>query len=125
MVTMMPSQTKIKTKRKIKSLIGFPKDLQLAIQGIQDTTRQQILLILDANKALSFSDIQKRMAQQMRIAKNTLAHHLKVLIRSLLVEHYYEHKVGVEQFSFYRISPFGHRVVLNLYQALKSSAKMI
>lgn len=116
----MPPTTKTKTKTRKKTLHGFPQDLKKAIQGLNDETRQQIFLILYKHEPLSFSEIQTRLAKFYRVAKNTLAHHLKTLARSLLIEHFYEHKLGVEQYSYYKLSAYGRRIVTKLYQSLSS-----
>jgi len=100
-------------------IIGFPRDLQRAIHGLNDEKRQRILLLLNRQGRLSFADIQRQVFNTMKIQKNTLSHHLKILVKSLLIEHFYDHKAGVEHYSYYKISPFGKRVLESLYKTLK------
>ena len=92
----------------------FPYELKIAIDGLNNENRQKILLILENEEKLSFSEIEKK----SEIEKALLASHLKKLIRTLLVEHFYEHEVGNDKFSYYKISALGKLLLQNILKAL-------
>ena len=92
----------------------FPYELGKAVEGLNNNYRQEILLALNEVERLSFSDIRKR----VDISRPLLASHLKKLSKTLLIEHFYEHEVGEEKFSYYRISPFGKALLGNMLGTL-------
>jgi DNA-binding HxlR family transcriptional regulator len=92
----------------------FPHELVKAIEGLNNKHRQEILLTLNEVEKLSFSGIQEKIG----INRPLLANHLKKLSRKLLIEHFYEHEVGNENFSYYRLSPFGKALLDNMMGTL-------
>jgi len=92
----------------------FPYELGKAVEGLNNKYRQEILLVLNEIEKLSFSQIQKKVG----ISRPLLANHLKKLSKTLLIEHFYEHEIGNENFSYYRISPFGKALLGNMIGAL-------
>ena len=92
----------------------FPYELSKAVEGLNNEYRQEILLSLNEVEKLSFSEIRKKVG----ISRPLLANHLKKLSQTLLVEHFYEHEVGNEIFSYYRISPFGKILLENMIGTL-------
>ena len=95
---------------------SLPYELNLAIEGLNNQQRQEILFALQEVNRLSFSELSKRVS----IDRSLLANHLKVLLKTLLVEHYYDQKVGNEAFSFYAISPLGKAILNRLLGTLYS-----
>jgi len=103
------------TDMKNKVLVSqFPYELKLAIKGLNDEKRQKILVMLHESGKVSFSEI----SRQTSIERPLLTHHLKLLMKSLLVEHFYEHTVGDDRFSFYQISSLGSSILKALDSAL-------
>jgi DNA-binding HxlR family transcriptional regulator len=92
----------------------FPYELCLAIEGLDNDYRQRILYSLKNVDKLSFSEIR----EAVDIETPLLSSHLRKLTESLLVEHFYEHTLGDEKYSFYRISKFGKSVLESLLRAL-------
>jgi predicted transcriptional regulator len=92
----------------------FPYELRLAVDGLNNEYRQQILMILKDIDHLSFSEIKSK----VNIKPPLLSSHLRKLTECLLIEHFYEHTLYDERFSFYRISSFGKRVVENLLDTM-------
>jgi len=95
-------------------MVQFPYELGKAVEGLNNKYRQDILLILNEVEKLSFSEIREKVG----ISRPLLANHLKKLIKSLLIEHFYEHEVGNENFSYYRIAPFGKTLLENMMGTL-------
>ncbi len=94
----------------------MPYELNLAIEGLNNKQRQEILFTLQEVDRLSFSELSKK----IDIDRSLLANHLKILLKTLLVEHYYDHKIGNETFSFYAISPLGKSILNRLLGTLYS-----
>jgi DNA-binding transcriptional ArsR family regulator len=92
----------------------LPYELNLAIGGLNNTQRQEILFVLNDVDKMSFSDLNKKTG----IEGPSLSNHLKILSRTLLAEHFYDHKIGNDNFSYYRISPLGERLLQNLLGTL-------
>jgi len=92
----------------------FPYEIDLAIKGLNNEIRQKILLSLNEAESLSFS----KLNDIIKANKALVASHLKVLTKTLLVEHFFEHEIGNEHFSYYRVSSFGKALLNNLMGTL-------
>jgi len=95
-------------------MLSFPYELRKAIEGLNNKYRQEILLVLNEVEKLSFSEIREK----VDINRSLLANHLKKLSKTLLIEHFYEHEVGNEKFSYYSISTFGKSLLENMIGTL-------
>ena len=93
----------------------FPTELKLALKGLDNEKRQKILLALLSHAKLSFADIQKT----ADIKKTLVPNHLDVLIKNLLIEHFYEHQLGEKKYSYYQLSQYGKSLLENLFSSLK------
>jgi DNA-binding HxlR family transcriptional regulator len=93
----------------------FPYELCKAIEGLNNRYRQNILLILNKSDKMSFSEIKK----EIPISRPLLANHLKTLSRTLLIDHFFEHELGNDKFSYYRMSPFGKVLLENIMGTLE------
>lgn len=100
----------------VLSMKSLPYELNLAIEGLNNQQRQEILFALQEVDRLSFSELSKGVG----IDRSLLANHLKVLLKTLLVEHYFDQKVGNEAFSYYAISPLGKAILNRLLGTLYS-----
>ena len=92
----------------------FPTELKLALKGLDNENRQKILLALLSHAKLSYADIQKT----TDIKKTLVPNHLDVLIKNLLIEHFYEHKIGEKKYSYYQLSQYGKSLLENLFSSL-------
>ncbi len=92
----------------------IPQETRLIIAALDNPVRQAILMLLNEEKELSFSDMQK----EFGIEKLTLNFHLKKLFSTALIDHYYKHELGNQRYSFYSITPLGHRILNSLISAL-------
>lgn len=97
-----------------KVLEQFPYELRLAIDGLNNESRQKILFFLKDVEKLSFSEIRNK----VETSPPLLANHLNKLIDTFLVEHFYEHKIGDERYSYYKISTFGKYLIENMLETL-------
>ena len=97
----------------------LPYELRIAIDGLNNPNRQKILLILENEDKLSFSEIERK----SELDKALLASHLRKLIRTLLIEHFYEHEVGNDRFSYYRISSLGKLLLQNILKTVLEETK--
>lgn len=98
----------------VSSMPTLPYELDLAINGLNNKQRQEILLILNDVDKISFSDL----SQKTGIDGASLSNHLKILSASLLAEHFYDHRIGNDKYSYYQISPLGKRLLQNLMGTL-------
>jgi len=89
----------------------FPTELSQAIEGLNNEHRQNILLKLYTIPKLSFSEL----VGQTGITDSLISTHLRKLRDSMLIEHFYEHEVGREEYSFYKITKYGRRILNNLF----------
>jgi predicted transcriptional regulator len=87
-------------------------------EGMDNAHRQRIICLLRDREKLSFSEI----ASATGITSQLLATHVKKLMESLLIEHYYEHEVGEERYSYYAISLFGKALLENMLAPLREHA---
>jgi len=102
------------TVSQISSVAIFPYEIELAIYGLNHENRRNILTTLIQNGKLSFSEI----LEKTSIPRSLLANHLNILVKSLLIEHFYEHELGVDRFSYYHLSDYGKRILECLNNAL-------
>jgi len=85
----------------------FPKEIALAIEGLQGEQRQRILIALLQNDELSFSELMKI----TNMGNSLLANYVKELKRLLMIEQYYEHSRDDKSYSYYRISDFAKNII--------------
>lgn len=93
----------------------IPKEIRRAIRGLDSTYRAGIFVALLSHGELSFTDLQGK----LELGKPTLTYHLRKLIACALVEHYYKHELGAEQYSFYSVTRFGQNFVEALSDFLR------
>lgn len=91
----------------------IPEEVKVAVASLCHPVRQAILVLLNKNKELSFSGIQK----ELGLDKVKLNFHLKNLFSAALIDHYYRHELGNKKYSYYSITPLGRRILNNLNNA--------
>ena len=80
------------------------------LKALYDENRQGILIYLLKNGSKSFIKISK----DLKIPKNNLSHHIKVLMQYALIYNFYNRNKFVDKYSFYKISKLGKTVITNL-----------
>ena len=74
-----------------------------ALVTLTDETSVKISTNLE-KKDLSFSELKNI----INVDKNTLYYNIKKLIKSGIIVNYYLKKEGSSEYSFYKLTPFGH-----------------
>ena len=92
----------------------IPQDATRIIASLDDPIRIAILVLLNKNNELSFSDIKK----ELGLTKLTLNYHLKNLYSTGLTDHYFRHELGNQRYSYYSITDLGKRVLSSLVKVL-------
>jgi DNA-binding transcriptional ArsR family regulator len=93
----------------------IPEEIRRAIRGLDSKYRAAIFIALYKHGELSFSEL----TEKLGIGKAELYYHLKELTKSALVEHYYKHELGAEQYSFYSVTQFGQNFIEALSGTLR------
>ena len=97
----------------------IPLLVRNSIKALCDENRQGILIYLLKNGSKSFIEISK----DLKIPKNNLSHHIKILMRYALIYNFYNRNEFADKYSFYEISKLGKTIinnVINLIIPLKS-----
>jgi len=92
----------------------LPREMVRIISSLNHPIRQAILVLLDEETELSFSKIMER----LQLDKVTLNNHLKNLYSTGLIDHYFRHEFGNQEYSYYAMTTLGGRVLSNLIKAL-------
>ncbi|MHA1492036.1 MAG: ArsR/SmtB family transcription factor [Promethearchaeota archaeon] len=82
-----------------KYINKIPLVLRNAIKGLSDEKRQSILIYLLREGSKSFTEIN----DELKISKNNLSHHLKVLMQYGLLYNFYDRNELVNKYSFYEV----------------------
>ncbi len=85
----------------------MPLVVRNVLKGLCNENRQGILIYLLRNGSKSFIEISK----ELNILKNTLSHHIKILIRYGLIYNFYNRNDFADKYSFYEISKLGKRMI--------------
>lgn len=89
----------------------FPTELIQAINGLNNENRQNILLHLYKRPKLSFSEL----VLNTGINDALISTHLRILKDSMLLEQFYEHINGRDEYSFYKITHYGRQILNGLF----------
>lgn len=100
-------------EKKKGSAEGFPEEVKLAIKSLDNPVRQSVLMLLNNNNELSFSEIRR----ELQVNKLQLNFHLKNLFSSALIDHYYRHELGNSNYSYYSLTSLGKRIIAHLISA--------
>lgn len=104
--------------RKSKRCEGYtrelPEEIIQIVRSLNHPIRQAILVLLNKEGELSFSRIKER----LKLDKITLNNHLKNLYGAGLIDHYFRHEFGNQEYSYYAVTTLGRRVLSNLIEAL-------
>jgi len=93
----------------------IPEELRRAIRGLDSDYRAAIFVALYKHGESSFSELKRK----LEINKAMLNYHLGKLTASGLVEHYYRHELGADEYSFYSVTQFGQNFLETLGRFLR------
>lgn len=97
-----------------KHVNEIPLLVRNSIKALCNENRQGILIYLLKNGSKSFIEISKG----LKIPKNNLSHHIKVLMRYALIYNFYDRNEFADKYSFYKISKLGKTVISNLFNLM-------
>jgi DNA-binding transcriptional ArsR family regulator len=103
-----------KSKRYEEYVRELPEELIQIVRSVNHPIRQAILVLLNKETELSFSKIKERLG----LDKITLNNHLKNLYGAGVIDHYFRHEFGNQEYSYYAMTTLGRRVLSNLIEAL-------
>ncbi|KKL98799.1 hypothetical protein LCGC14_1820810 [marine sediment metagenome] len=98
----------------------IPLLVRNSIKALSDENRQGILIYLLKNNSKSFIEISK----DLKMPKNNLSYHFKILIRYGLIYNFYDRNEFAEKYSFYEISKLGKRLITTLMNFIKPTLYM-
>lgn len=101
----------------------IPVEIKKAVKGFGHDIRCAIIVDLARKGELTFTQLK----EDLDIDTGLLNNHLKTLMDGALVEHYYKHELGNEQYSYYSLTLFGKdflRGVLEPLRAVQQSGKL-
>jgi DNA-binding transcriptional ArsR family regulator len=75
----------------------MPQEILSPLKLLADDTRLAIVLTLLKRGDMTFSQL----LQVLKVPRNVLSHHLRLLVRAALVRNYYVKKEGASEYSFY------------------------
>ena len=88
----------------------IPLLVRNSLKALCDENCQGILIYLLKNNSKSFIEISK----DLKISKNNLRYHIKVLMQYALIYNFYNKNKFADKYSFYEISKLGKTVITNL-----------
>lgn len=94
----------------VQRITKLPKELAGAIKGLDNENRRTVLFSLYHAPKMAFSEILK----ETGLGDSLLSSHLRKLKDSYLVEQFYEHEAGREEYSFYALTKFGRNIMTSL-----------
>lgn len=90
-----------------KYINEIPLVVRNSLKALSDEKRQGILIYLLRTRSRSFIEISK----DLKIPKNNLSHHIKILMRYGLVYNFYNRNEFDDKYSFYEISKLGRGLI--------------
>lgn len=93
-----------------KYINEIPLVVRNSLKALSDEKRQGILIYLLRTGSKSFIEISK----DLKIPKNNLSHHIKILMRYALIYNFYDRNEYNDKYSFYKISKLGKKMIENL-----------
>lgn len=98
----------------------IPKELRKAIKGLDHPNRQAIVVALEHNRSLSFTEL----TRLLKLSKGRLSHHLDILLDSALVRNFSKSEFKGPYDSYYALSNFGEAFIESLFSALRPEMKL-
>lgn len=94
--------------------MDFPEHVALALDALGNGKRREILLLLQAERGLSYSELRGRLGWASR-SKGTLNYHMGMLKRAGLIANYAEERPGGQYYSYYGVSTLCGRLVDSIF----------
>lgn len=94
----------------------IPKEIRKAIGALGHDARCAIIVDLVQKGELTFTQLK----DDLDIDPKLLSSHLKTLMDGAMVEHYFKHEIGNEQYSYYNLTLFGKDILQGILEPLKS-----
>jgi len=94
----------------------IPIEIKKAVRALGHDVRCAIVVDLSRKPELTFTQLK----EDLDIDTGLLNNHLKILMDGAIVEHYYKHELGNEQYSYYGLTLFGKDFLRGILEPLKS-----
>ncbi len=94
----------------------IPIEIKKAVKALGNDIRCAIVVDLIHEGELTFTQLKN----DLDIEPGLLSNHLKILMDGAIVEHYYRHEFGNEQFSYYGLTFFGRDFIRGILEPLKA-----
>ncbi len=94
----------------------IPIEIKKAVRAFGHDVRCAIVVDLSRKGELTFTQLK----EDIDIDPGLLSNHLKILMDGAIVEHYYKHDLGNEQYSYYGLTLFGKDFLRGILEPLKS-----
>jgi hypothetical protein len=94
----------------------IPIEIKKAVRAFGHDIRCAIVVDLTRKGELTFTQLK----ENLDIDTGLLNNHLKILMDSAIVEHYYKHELGNEQYSYYGLTLFGKDFLRGILKPLRS-----
>lgn len=91
-----------------------PKLLKNSIKALDNEKRQGIMMYLLEKGPKSFMEI----SNDLKVKKNTLSHHISILMRFGLLYNFYNKNEFNDKYSYYEVSKLGKRIMTSLMSVL-------
>lgn len=101
----------------------IPVEIKKAVKAFGHDIRCAIVVDLTQKGEMTFTQLK----EDLDIDTGLLNNHLKTLMDGAIVEHYYKHELGNEQYSYYGLTLFGKdflRGILEPLKAVQQSGKL-
>ncbi len=94
----------------------IPIEIKKAVRALGHDVRCAIVVDLSRKPEMTFTQLK----EDLDIDTGLLSNHLKILMDGAIVEHYYKHELGNEQYSYYGLTLFGKDFLRGILEPLKS-----
>ncbi len=94
----------------------IPNEIRKAVKAFGNDVRCAIIVDLIRKEELTFTQLK----EDFDIDTGLLSNHLNILMDSAIVEHYYKHELGNEEYSYYGLTLFGKDIFRGILEPLKS-----
>lgn len=94
----------------------IPIEIKKAVKAFGNDVRCAIVVDLIGKGELTFTQLM----DDLDIEPGLLSNHLKVLMDGAVVEHYYKHELGNEQYSYYGLTLFGKDFLRGILEPLRA-----
>lgn len=94
----------------------IPIEIKKAVKSFGNDVRCAIVVDLIGKDELTFTQLK----DDLDIEPALLSNHLKILMDGAIVQHYYKHEFGNEQYSYYGLTLFGKDFLRGILEPLRA-----